>query len=168
MSKKTTIFNGISLICAIVGAACALVCRIITPSPVDMAHKLDSLDVLPPVWIFNLLSVALCFAAGAAAGVVIKDVGEGNLCGKSAIGAYRGLAFFLVAFFVSLMWYPAFFAAEAIFISMVMCLAATLGSVLCAYNWFGVGEGTAAVIMSAFSIWSVYILLINISVLFGI
>ena len=168
MSKKTSIINGISLVCGIAFAVCAFLCRMITPSPIDMIHKLDGLKVLPPIWIFNLLSVAWCFLMGAAAGVVIKELSEGHLCGRSAISAYQGLVFFLVAFFVSLMWYPAFFGAQVIFISFVMCLAVCISSICCAYNWFLAGVKTAALIMSAYSIWSMYILIINLSVLFGI
>lgn len=168
MSKKTSIFNGISLVCGIIGAVCAFLCRMITPSPLDMIHKLDGLNVLPPIWIFNLLSVVWCFLMGAAAGIVIKDLTDGHLCGRSAISAYQGLVFFLVAFFLGIMWYPTFFAAQAVFISFIMCLVICVSSVCCAINWFSAGIKTAALIMAAYSIWSTYILVINLSVLFGI
>ena len=168
MSKNSSIINGISLICGIVGALCVFLSRMLSGNPLDMIHKLDGLNVIPPIWIFNFLSVIWYFLIGAAVGLTLKELNNGHSCGQSAIAGYRGIAFFLITFFVCLIWYPTFFSAQAIFISFVMCLAVCISAVCCAYNWFFAKVKIAALIMTAYSVWSLYILIINLSVLFGI
>ena len=168
MSRRSSIINGVSLIGGIVGAVFAFISRMLSGSPIDMLHKLGDVGVMPPIWIFNLLSVAWYFLIGAAAGNVIKNIADGSLCGRSEAAAYRGLAFFLVAFFMGLIWYPVFFVSQAIFISLLVCLITTLTSVLCAYAWLSAGETAAGVIVAAYSIWTVYIFIINFSISFGI
>lgn len=168
MSGKKSIINGVSLVCGIAGAVFAFICRTLSGSPIDTLHKLSNINVLPPIWIFNLLSVVWYFLISAAAGSVIKNIADGSLCGRSEAAAYRGIAFFLISFFMGLIWYPVFFISQAVFIALVISLVTTLTSVLCAYSYFSAGENAAGVIMAAYSIWTVYIFVINFAVSFGI
>ncbi|MBE6584185.1 MAG: tryptophan-rich sensory protein [Ruminococcaceae bacterium] len=168
MSRNTSIINGTSLFCGIISAVCAFFARMLSGSPLDMVHKLEGIDILPPIWIFNLLSVAWYFLIGAAAGAVIHGVNKGCVRGKEEIWAYRGGIFFSVTFFSGLIWYPLFFVGEALFFSLVTSIIITLSAVLCAYFWFGAKINNAALIMSAYTIWTFYVLIVNLSALFGI
>ena len=66
MSRNTSVFNAASLVFGIIFAVCAFLSRMLSGSPIDMVHKLDGLQMLPPIWIFNFLCVAWYFAIGAA------------------------------------------------------------------------------------------------------
>ena len=166
MSRKVSIINGMSLICGIVAAVFAFVARLLSGSPLDMIHKLEGLEILPPIWIFNLLSVAWYFLIGAAAGCVIVSIKSRCTCGREEIWAYKGGLCFLFAFFCGLIWYPVFFVGEALFFSFLTSVIVTLSAVLCAYFWFGAKINKSALIMSAYAIWSFYMLVVNVSVLF--
>ena len=168
MAKKTSLFNGASLVCGIAAVGCFLISRMLSGSPLDMIHKLEALNVLPPVWLFDLLMLSWYFMIGAALGIVLAGINNGCLCGRNEIKAYRGIAFFLIAFFCGLIWYPAFFAGQALFISLLISILTSVCAVCCAYNWFGADQNGAGVIMSGYAIWSIYILIINLSVGFGI
>lgn len=168
MSKKTSLINGLSLAFGIAGAVCVFISRVLSGSPLDMIHKLEGIDVLPPIWIFNLLSAAWGFLICAALGAVIKRINDGGGFGQSEMHSYRGIAFFLVTFFMGLLWYPVFFAAQAIVIALLISLVTTVFAVCSAYDWFCAENNSPAVIMSAYSIWSIYILIINFSVLLQI
>ncbi len=168
MSRNTSLMNGMSLICGVIAAICAFISRVIFGSPLDMIHKLEGIDLLPPIWIFNFICVAWYFFIGVAAGTVINGVSKKAVCGREELWAYRGGLFFLITFFSGLIWYPVFFVAQAIFISFAVSLAVTLGSLICAYFWFGSGVTIPALIVSANTIWSFYLLIVNISVLLSV
>jgi hypothetical protein len=168
MSNKNSMINGLSLLLGAVCAVFAFLARAVSGSPLDIIHKLYGLELLPPIWLFNFLSVAWSFLIGAAAGAVIYGAASNKICGAQKIGAYIGLCFFLVSFFMSIIWYPLLFSAEALFLSFVASILVVLSAVLCAVNWFGAKVGIPAIIMSAYAICSFYLFIVNVAILFGI
>ena len=168
MSGKKSIINGVSLVCGIAGCVFALVCLMLSGSPIDMIHKLNNIGVLPPMWIFDLMILLWYFLIGAALGGVIKSISVGGNCGSGTVSAYKGIAFFLITFFMGLIWYPVFFVSQAIFISLLVSIISSVAAMLCAYSWLGSGENAEGVIIAAYSIWTVYVFIINLSVCFGI
>lgn len=168
MSNRNSIINGVSLVLGAVCAMLAFLARTVSGSPLDMIHKLYGLEMLPPIWLFNFLSVAWCFLIGVAAGAVIYGALNKKACGRQEVESYIGLCFFLVSFFMSIIWYPLLFAAQALFLAFIACVLVTVSAILCAYWWFRASGGAPAVIMAAYAIWSIYICVVNIAVLFGI
>ena len=132
-------------------------------APHEMIHILGGSKILPPIWIFNLLSILFCFLAGIAAGAVTDATSRRLNAGKDEISAYRGGLFFLSAFFISLIRYNVLFFLGRLFISLVLSVACLILSFLCSAEWSHTRPKSARGIMALFSIWQFYILFVNIS-----
>lgn len=135
-------------------------------SPFDMIHKLNGIGMIPPIWIINLLSIVFFFLQGFSLGSIITaaknriNVGEKELC------AYRGTVFLSCAFFLSLLWYPLFFFAEKLFLSLLVSIVCLIFSILCAIEWLHAEPIGASITVFVCSIFEFYILFINLSVFF--
>ena len=135
-------------------------------SPFDMIHKLNGIGMIPPIWIINLLLIVFFFLQGFSFGSIITaaknriNVGEKELC------AYRGTVFLSCAFFLSLLWYPLFFFAEKLFLSLLVSIVCLIFSILCAIEWLHAEPIGASITVFVCSIFEFYILFINLSVFF--
>ena len=135
-------------------------------SPFDMIHKLNGIGMIPPIWIINLLSIVFFFLQGFSLGSIITaaknriNVGEKELC------AYRGTVFLSCAFFLSLLWYPLFFFAEKLFLSLLVSIVCLIFSILCAIEWLHAEPVGASITIFVCCIFEFYILFINLSVFF--
>lgn len=135
-------------------------------SPFDMIHKLNGIGMIPPIWIINLLLIVFFFLQGFSLGSIITaaknriNVGEKELC------AYRGTVFLSCAFFLSLLWYPLFFFAEKLFLSLLVSIVCLIFSILCAIEWLHAEPIGASITVFVCSIFEFYILFINLSVFF--
>lgn len=164
MKGNTSTVNFTSLICATACAAFSAITRIVSGSPFDTVHKLDTCDMIPPMWIFNLLSVIWAFIIGLAAGGIVTAVSSGRCGGASQISAYRGGLFFISSFFLGIIWYPTFFCSQSLLISLLLALCALICNVVCAFNWYNLPVAAPPLIMSAYVLWLFYIVFMNISV----
>ena len=158
-------FNNIPLTCAIIAAIICALTMWISGNPYDMIHKLDSKNMIPPVWLWRLTNIIWFFLLGFGAGKVISEVGSGCISGEREIGAYKGGLFFISATFLALVHYPLFFSAERIFISLIIILISEVCSLLCAAIWSKVSS-LATIIMSAYSFWLFYTIFINAALVF--
>ena len=168
MSRNTSVFNATSLVFGIICAVCAFLSRTLSGSPIDMIHKLDGLQMLPPIWIFNFLCVAWYFAIGAALGAVIRGLFSSCACGRGEANAYKGTIFLICSFFLGLIWYPLIFSAGALFWGLVISILMTLSSLLCAYYLFLTDYKGSALIVSGYTVWTVYQLTVSIAALFSV
>ena len=166
MSRGKSIINVTGLICGAVCAACAFLSRTISGNAFDMAHKIQDLGVMPSMWIFNLLSVIWYFVIGVAIGMAVQ--GSDGACRENTLEIYRGGLFFVTAFFLGLIWYPMFFVTQVLFLALLVSIILTACAVVCAYAWFKAGIGISGVAMSAFSVWSLYVVVINFATLMSI
>lgn len=157
--------NTISIILASIYTILTLLVRLISGSPFDMLHKFNTSNLLPPIWLFNLCSLFWAFIIVYAAGIIINQVSCGKCRGKMEICSYKGGLFFVSVLFLSLIWYPVFFIAERPFIALIVSLSMAICSALCAFFWSGINR-IAALIVAAYTLWSSYIVFINLSVLF--
>ena len=101
--NKQNIFNKPSLFSAIISMMICLFVRILSQSPFELIHKLDCNDIIPPIWLFNLLSLIWCFLFGYAAGNIIFCVAHGKSHGIRETRAYQGGLFFVNSFYLSLL-----------------------------------------------------------------
>lgn len=164
MKKRESVFNSSALFYAISCAVLCLISRIVSGSPFDMVHKFDGCDIIPPMWIFNLLWVVWYFFIGLAAGEIINSVSSKRCVGAEQISAYRGGLFFVASFFLGIMWYTTFFCNQSILVGMVISVTTLICSVISAYHWYHTPTSAPPLIMSAYVIWLFYTTLINISV----
>ncbi len=164
---KSVFSDKTALIFGIIYAVLCILARVISENPYDMIHKLDSGGVIPPLWIFNLLSTAWCFIAGFASGIVLSEVKLCRARGEQEIRAYQGGLFFISLVFLSLIWYPLFFVSERLFLSFSVSLAAAVCACLCSLLWKRV-SCFSSLICAAYSLWLVYVLALNLAVLLKI
>lgn len=162
--NKQNIFNKPPLFSAIISMMICLFVRILSQSPFELIHKLDCNDIIPPIWLFNLLSLIWCFLFGYAAGNIIFCVAHGKSHGIRETRAYQGGLFFVNSFYLSLLWYPVLFGAERIFIALLISLSAVICSAICAYMWKSVSS-ISSLITAAYTLWSAYIVFILICVI---
>lgn len=161
--NPNSLFCRAALICGAVSAIICIGVRIMAGSPYDMIHKLDSADLIPPIWIFNLTCIFWSFLSGAAAGMLIQAVNNGRINGREEIFAYRGGLFFISLLYLNLIWYPMLFVSEALFLSLCIALISVICSGVCAFQWYH-ADKSACLVMSAYTVWLIYVLLINLSV----
>lgn len=164
MKKNRTSINILQLICGAACLICCLISRIIGGNTFDTVYRLSQYDIIPPMWIFNLLSMIWYFLMGMAAGTVICLISKNTICGVNTAIAYKGMSYFTACFFFGLIWYCQFFVNEAIFLSLLISFMALVCSSICAYHWFECRGGLSAVIMLGNSLWSFYIAFLNLSI----
>jgi len=156
-----------ALLFGIIYAALCISVRILSGSPYGMIHKLDAGGVIPPLWIFNLLSAVWGFLAGFASGIVWSEVRLCRARGESEICAYRGGIFFVALVFLSLIWYPLFFVSERLILSFIIALLAVICSALSALQWRRVSL-LSSLVTAAYALWLFYVLAVNLVVLLRI
>lgn len=164
MNNKNNISIGSALWCGIACAISGFVCVTVFGTPFEMIHILGGMNILPPIWIFNILSTAWFFLIGIAAGAVIHSTVRRFNVGNCEIAAYKGGLFFLTSFFLSLIRYYLFFFSGKLFLSLFLSLIALMCALVCAFIWSKIQPKISYVIMLAFSIWQFYLFFINLSV----
>lgn len=167
MSNRISPINKYSLVCGAIGAASYLFTVFICGSPIEFLHQINKSEILPPIWLFMLISGLACFIAGIAAGAVIYATVQKLNIGDYERSAYRGGLFFLSAIFIFLTWYPIFFGGGHIFIATVIAALCIASSLLCTLCWFNCHPAFASVIMILFSVWTIYIFIANIIIFFN-
>lgn len=164
MNKNRNSINAFPLICGSVCLICCLISRILSGSTFDTAYRLSQYDIVPPMWIFNLMSMIWYFLMGVAAGNIICLISQSKICGISIAVAYKGMIYFTACFFFGLIWYCQLFVNEAIFLSLIISFMALICSSICAYRWFECHGGLPAFIMLGNSFWLFYITFLSLSI----
>lgn len=163
MNKKGKAMD-ISLFCGIFCAVVFFTVMNVFGSPYDLIHKVDSHNIVPPVWLWRTTMTVWGFLIGYAAGRVINTVSCGGASVHDKISAYRGGLFFVSAFFLSLSHYPVFFCAERLFVALIVALSAAALSVFCGISW-AKAYRMSSIIMLGFSFWLFYVIFVNAGVL---
>ncbi len=162
---KSVIFNTTSLICGIVNMVLCLIVRIVSGSPFEVIHRLNCNDILPPIWIFNLLWLIASFCVGFSAGIIINAILCRRINGRDEIFAYRGGLCFVALVFLAVIWYPLLFIKEAVFLSLLIAILSAVCSFVCALEWVRI-EKCAGVVVFIYSFWLLYVMIINFALLF--
>ena len=141
--------------------------RLFSENPYEMLHMLDVSDIIPPLWLLNLLTFLWEFLIGYAAGLVTATISYGGSDIKSEISAYRGGLFFLVSFFLSQIWHSVFFQGRHLLLALVIILATIISSIICAYFWYSTKKSSSLVIAS-YGLWLFYLFILNLSIILHI
>ncbi len=171
MKKKVSAATGknnntISLICGILYTVLAVIIRLFNKNPYEVLHRIDTGNIMLPLWIFNIFSFAMCFISGFAAGIIIHDILSGKSGGRKEIKAYQGGLLFLTVIFLSLVWYSVFFGSEALFIAFLISLLSLCLSVAVTYLW-SYTNLKSTLMMAVYSVWMFYIFLLNLFIIFN-
>ena len=135
--------------------------RLLVGSPYLSILALGIKTLIPPVWLMCVLWTVSFFTVGCAAGLVLGYRGGGWEAEK-----YKGGMIFILMAVLELCWYPTFFGAGLIFLSVletvaILCLA--VGSMLC----FSRVSRLSGILLFFHVIWLVYILILNFAVFFN-
>ena len=167
MSFRVSLINKCSLICGAICAAGYIFTVSICNSPIDFMHKINKSEILPPIWLFIILSTAFCFLMGIAAGAVIYATASRLNIGDYERSAYKGGLFFLSAYYLFLAWYPVIFGGEHLFIAIGIMSLCLVSSLICALCWFNSYPTFSPIFVLLFSCWCVYILIAIIIIFFN-
>ena len=164
MSEKKSIFTNVSLISGITCAVISLLVIFLSGSPLDMLHKTDGTNTVPPIWVWGISSVVFSFLSGYAAGILIGNMFCGRIKGGIESSAYIGLIFFVILLFLSNLHYPLFFVAERFIISLLIAFLAFAATIACAVFW-AKPSPFSTVLISIFSLWLIYVSFVNVCIL---
>ncbi len=156
------------MIFGILFSFCGFVSKSLLNDPVDMIHKLQTINSVPPLWIFNLLFLTFFFLLGYCAGSVIDSTQKNCNVGNQKIQAFRGGIYITCLFFLSLIWYPLFFLCGKIFLSLIVSVCAMMLAVMATVEWSRVRPTGILIIMSVCDLYIFYTMFISLSVFFSI
>ncbi len=148
------VFGGIVLLTV------GLLVRFAVGAPYRMMLELGIGDLVPPVWLMGLLWSVSLFTVGCAGGFVFGYRERGCLTEK-----YKGCMFFLLLAVLEMLWYPAFFSAGMVFISVLLAVGILCLSVAVTSCFYRVTK-FAGMIFLLHDVWLVYMVILNFAVLF--
>ncbi len=164
MRETHSIFGRSSLLYALLSLAVCIISRILFDSPLEILHIVKGVRLLPPIWVFNLLSYAWFFLIGLSAGAIVNKTSLRLNNGNNEIFAYRGGIYFVFCFFLSLILYHVFFILRLLFLSTVISAICMICTFLCAVMWRNVRPTTSSFIMFCFGVWHFYLFFVCLSV----
>ncbi len=138
----------------------ALLVRGFTGSPYAVILALDVRDMIPPVWIMTLLWSVSFLVVGAAGGFVLAYRASGREADK-----YKGCMFFVLLSVMELLWYPTFFGAQMLFLSVLIAILCLCLSIAVTAAFYRVTK-LAGMLLFLHDVWLVYMLILNFAVLF--
>lgn len=156
-----------AIVCGAMSGGLCFLSRTLFGTPLEMIHLTDNINLLPPFWLFNLLSISACFLMGMSFGWIIDYAIRGYNSGTREVLAYRGALFLSFAFFMFLLWFPVLFYAQRLFISFLLSVVSLICSLACAIGWSRLSPMRASVVIYADTIWLFYIMLVSLSVWWG-
>ncbi len=152
--------NNLSLIFGAIFAVINVIVIFTVGSPYDVAHKMSSFKMVPPVWLWCLSTVIFGFLMGYALGIAALELTNGRACGEREMWAYRGTIAFVASFLLSLACYPEFFVDGRLLLSLILAFFALVCAIICAVCWSKI-SASATAIMVLFSLWIAYVLFVN-------
>ncbi len=138
----------------------SILVRFFAGSPHMLLLALNIGDLVPPVWLMSILWLVSFFIVGCAAGFVL-----GYKAGGCEVDKYKGEMFFVLLAVLELCWYPTFFGAGMVFLSVlesILILCLSLCVTLCFYRV----SKFAGMLFLLHNVWLIYMLILNFAVFF--
>ena len=134
--------------------------RFFVGSPYTLLMSLGVTDMVPPSWLMALLWTVSFLVVGCAAGFAFGYRSRG-----CEVDKYKGGMLFVLLAVLELCWYPTFFGAAWLFLSvlesiLILCLA------VCVTVCFSRVTKLAGFLLVLHDIWLIYILILNFAVFF--
>ncbi len=143
-------------------ALAGIIIRVCVGSPYRVMLEMGIGDLIPPVWLMTVLWTASLFLIGCAAGFVL-----GYRCRGCEVEKYKGCMLFVVLAVLELCWYPTFFGASLVFLSvlesiLILCLAIWITGCFYRVTKF------AGMLLLLHDVWLIYMLILNFTVFFRV
>lgn len=146
-AAQTSLFSTLAV--GILSALCYLAVRAFCGNPYRIMLELGISDLIPPVWLFSLLSALVLFTAGCAAGFVLGFRSLGCAAEK-----YKGCMIYVLMAATELFWYPSLFAGGLVLLALLEAVIAAALAVLTTVCFFRVSR-LAGIIFILHDIWLV-------------
>ena len=165
MKRSYFLFSFRGLVYGGISALCCFISRTSFGSPLNMIHLTQGIGILPPLWIFNFLSIFSCFLMGISFGLIVDEIVRGFNSGLKEICAYRGALFLSFSFFSFLLWFPLLFFAEKLVLSFIVSVIALISLLICAIEWRKLTPPHACAVLFINAVWMFYIMFASLSIL---
>lgn len=139
----------------------ALLTRRAVGSPLTVLHRLEALPIIPPLWVMGLLWLASFALLGLSLGYLLTCPLENP---KKEALFWRGSTFLVLAAVFSLLWYALLFGKFYPLPSWFCLLLSSAAALACTASWIQIRKAPAVAIL-LFSLWQVYLLLLQLAVL---
>ena len=133
--------------------------RVAVGSPYRTILELGIADLILPVWLMSILWTVWFFILGSAAGFVFVCRGG---CREEK---YKGCMYFTLLAVLEMCWYPAFFGASLVFVSVLMSIFILCLSLATTFCFYRVSK-VAGMLLLLHDVWLIYMLILNFAVLF--
>lgn len=154
LSLPALVGSGVTLVVA-------LLTRASTGSPLVAVHKLNALEVLPPLWLLGVLWLCAYALLGGATGYLLgRPVGGG----RNEALLWRGAAFLVLTVALSLVWYTLLFGKLCVFPAWLCLPLSATAALICTLSWWRLCRG-AALITAGFALWQVAVFLMQLCVM---
>lgn len=137
-----------------------LIVRFSVGGPYRVMMELGIADVVPPVWLMGILWSLSLFLIGCAAGFVLAYRPRGCEAEK-----YKGCMLFILLSVLELCWYPAFFGAGLVFVSVLMSLLILCLSVWITGCFYRVTK-LGGMLLLLHSVWLIYMVILHFIIFF--
>ena len=134
--------------------------RVGVGSPYRTIHALGIEEMIPSAFLMAVVWTFSFFTVGCAGGFLLAYQTAADRAEK-----YKGCMYFVLLFGLELCWYPTFFGANLIFLSVLLCiliLCTSLATTFCCYRV----TSFSGILMLAHDVWLIYMLLLNFAALF--
>ena len=144
-----------------------IVMRFIYKGKYDFLHIISETVAFPPMWIFSFFYMISYFMLGVSLGFLIQKLSCGCMSVLDKIFFYKGLVAYSILFFLELSWYSTLLVLQMPILSFMVMLITILSAALLLYFWSKVSIGYALFTLPCL-LWSAYLLILNLTVLFTI
>ena len=133
----------------------------------DFLHIISEKMNFPPLWMFSTIYTLCLFFLGMSAGLFVRNIVECRLSLQNENLFLKGAIFCLISYFFSILWYPLLFCMQMPLIALIFLLFCILFVALALIFYFRVN-----VLYTLFSVpfvlWSVYLFVLNLVIVFRI
>ena len=136
--------------------------RLLSGSPIFMLRVCGLWGSIPKIWFFTAMWTMWYIVLGFCFGFILgtKNPGKG-LC------KYKGSFWFVIMMIFNIVWYPLFFKAGAIFLSLADILIIIFFCLLCAFEYFKIQKAVGC-IMLLHLLWLLWCFILNVKALLSI
>lgn len=145
----------LSVICASLFVIIAVIIRGYTGNPYRIINHCDIKDLIPSVWVMTIIWILWFVLLGIAFGSIFSGEKNNNNENK-----YKCGMLFTTMMALEYAWYPMFFGKGALFLALLICECVLLLSVFCFISFLRINL-YYAMIMCGFSLWMIWMVILN-------
>ena len=141
--------------------------RLICHGKYDFLHIISEKIAFPPMWLFNFLYMITLFFFGVAIGFFLGFTFKGGHSVQTENLFLKGAVFSVAVYFLSLLWYPALFVLQMPMLSLIISIISVVFVILTLILWLRACAAYGVFVIPS-TIWSVYLNILNFTLIFAI